>query len=634
MKAWWDYPAAKSRGLTEPANQLYAQGHAVWNDDTDRRAEMAHYLRLYGLRYFTGIDDSMSLVDFAQSMMRSEHSLRYNLVKSIIDAGVSRIGKQKPRGTIVTNGASWSVMNEARRVERYCAGVIHTEKAYAKGRQVFRDGMMIGTGIFKLCPAQTKGGWKVALERSYPWEWAVDTRDADHGEPRTMYHITWIDAGVAKARWGLTDSDIEQASEKQRKDYAVAESTRQVMAVEAWHLPSEPGAGDGRHAISIGSKLAFWEEWDEDWFPVSVFHWTQPVRGFWGISATKDLNGLQIETNRLLGWLQDAYSMFARPKVLVHRNSKIVKSHFDNRMGTLLEWEGNIPPQVVTFQPVHPQMLQQIEQYKKDGRDVVGMSEMSVVNRKPADLESGAALREWNDIDEGRHSDPSMSFEEMWTDLHYKIIGMSRYMAKRGQSPKTVAPFRRRSSWQVEEIKWADCQLDMTQYAVMVMPSSSLPSTPAGRTATVESWLKAGMISLDEARYLFEIHDLDAISKLRLAPFETLLDVLESIIDRGEYVAPEPFQPLQQSVELVQLAYLRAKLDAVPEERLDMLRIYMSQTQALIARSQPAPQAQAPMPGMPQPGMPLTPGVMGAGIAPQADPNAAMLAALTPGGSA
>jgi hypothetical protein len=606
---WW-------RMKDEPHGAVFGAVQRIDEDEDNRRDHILHYLRLYGNRNLVGLGPSDYALD--GTILVRDADLKYNLCKSVVDTAVSRIGKNKPKATFLTNAGNFSLQTQARRLEKYVEGSFYETDIYAKGRAAFRDGAIIGTGLLKFFPRETTHGWKVWNERVFPWEVYVDRHDGRYGEPRQMYHLKYVDRRVLRETFpkdargrAVTEDKLKSAANALDGSLTATQNWEgetiadEVLVVEAWHLPSGPGAKDGCHVICTDNCTLFKEEWNCDWFPIVAYHWTRPVVGFWGTGIIKDIQGIQVEINRLLDKLQRAYHLFANPWIAVHRSSRVVKSHITNEMGRILEYEGSVPPQVVTHNPISPQLFQHLDQLKRDGHDIPGISQMAAQNKKPADLESGAALREWNDIEDTRHADPALAYEAFYMQCAKVIIGMSRMMAEQNIEPQVMATYQRRSRKWVEVIKWSEVNIDEASYAMKIYPSSTLPSTPAGRTATVQEWMRAGLVTQEEARYLLDFPDLEAHQSFKLASFEVVLDAIEEMLDHGRFVAPEPFQNLQDTLQLVQMAYLRAKLDRVPEARLELMRRYLVATKRLLDISEgrvPATRGQALAPAMPAPG--------------------------------
>ena len=71
------------------------------------------------------------------------------------------------------------------------------------------------------------------------------------------------------------------------------------------------------------------------------------------------------------------------------------------------------------------------------------------------------------------------------------------------------------------------------------------------------------------------------------------MHIISQMLEHGKFIPPEPFQNLQLATKLVNSAYLRAKTQGAPEDRLDLLRRYLENAAALLAESM-QPMAGAP----------------------------------------
>jgi hypothetical protein len=103
--------------------------------------------------------------------------------------------------------------------------------------------------------------------------------------------------------------------------------------------------------------------------------------------------------------------------------------------------------------------------------------------------------------------------------------------------------------------------------------------------------------------------DVDAYKKRVLAPRRLIERNIARILKTGEFVSPEPADNHQLALKLVNEAYAEARLDNVPEAKLELLRRYMADTADFIAAATPPPPPAPPMAGPmpPQPGAPPGP---------------------------
>lgn len=100
--------------------------------------------------------------------------------------------------------------------------------------------------------------------------------------------------------------------------------------------------------------------------------------------------------------------------------------------------------------------------------------------------------------------------------------------------------------------------------------------------ATISEYMEAKFIGPEEGVKLMDIPDLDAANNLLTAAIDDIDMTIELMIDDMVYNPPEPMQNLELGLKRFQSAYLRARVDGVPEERLELLRRWMLDAQAML----------------------------------------------------
>ena len=68
--------------------------------------------------------------------------------------------------------------------------------------------------------------------------------------------------------------------------------------------------------------------------------------------------------------------------------------------------------------------------------------------------------------------------------------------------------------------------------------------------------------------------------------------IIETIIEEGVYIAPEPFSNLALSMKKMNQAYIRARLDGVEEDRLGLMRRFVADASSLMNQAMEAQQQQ------------------------------------------
>ena len=129
---------------------------------------------------------------------------------------------------------------------------------------------------------------------------------------------------------------------------------------------------------------------------------------------------------------------------------------------------------------------------------------------------------------------------------------------------------------------------------MQVFPTSQLPRTPYAKMQYVTEMQNAGYIDPETAQELLDMPDLEQFSNLAFAGRRVIREAVQKMMDTGDYVAPEPFQDLNYTIKYAQMYYNYAMLHGADEIKLEMLRRYMEQANALIVASQPPPPPVAP----------------------------------------
>ena len=125
------------------------------------------------------------------------------------------------------------------------------------------------------------------------------------------------------------------------------------------------------------------------------------------------------------------------------------------------------------------------------------------------------------------------------------------------------------------------------------MASSSLPNTPAGRRQAVESMFEVGFITKEQALELMQLPDVEAVLSRETARVELPLMQLESIIEDGIIIPPIPYQPLPETLATAQATFMRAMIDDLPSDRLDLLAQFIDAVQGLIDDAKQAAMQEA-----------------------------------------
>lgn len=579
---WWDAPKDACDGdLLKTADTLrtYEDG---------RRKDMALHLALYG--------DAIAKRHVSSARVNDQldkERLCFNLVKAVCDAAQAQIASQSTRARVLTQKGNWSLQQRAQALEHYLDGVYEENDVHTEAAMGFLDAAKVGATGFKVYPVD--GRMCVDLVR--PGEVIVDPVDGQYRNPRCLYQECFLPRAVVMGLYGRDDKKrraIETASKASGErlfPWLPHDTTIDtIRVVEAWRRPDPEDwhqAKTGRHVVAIEGATLLDEDWDRG-FPFVFWRYDTESVGFWGRGLAQNLRSMQRELNYTLLKLQECMRLNSGYRVLIDRQSKVSAEEITDSPGEVIYYDsrnGAAPPQYQVSNTVPDQFFRHVEDIIRRGFEQEGVSLLGATSRKPAGLDSGAAIREYNDVEAARFVVKAKAYERFIGVHLARLIIVERAAAADADKPVRVEVQRRRGV-SVKEINWADAEMDAKDYSVQVFPASALPIQPAGRMATVEGWMAAGLIDRDQAMRLLDFPDLDEFQATELAPHEIILDAVERMIDEGAYVPPEPVQDLQLTAKLTINAYQRHMIDGAPEDRTELLLRYIEDARAMFAEAQ------------------------------------------------
>jgi hypothetical protein len=597
--AWWR--AQTKKDLTE---QLLGTAGFLKEQGQFRYRQAGIFSRLYGnMPLIGGLGMSYSKLGSNNQLPIDRPTM--SVITSCVDTLVSRLTQNKPRPIFLTDNADYKQRNLAKQLNNFIGGELYQTKAYQLGELVLRDAAVLGTGVLKILEDSEK---RVSLERKLFTEILVDPNDSLYGDPRQLYELKLVDRSVLAESFPKYRAAIEKAEQAYPDSSGDSSKTvsDQVMVVEGWHLPSSPEAGDGRHTIACSEGVIFDEEYRKKTFPFVFLHFSPRLLGFWGQGLPEQLMGTQVEINKLLMTISQAINLVGVPRVFVEDGSKVVKAQLNNNIGSIVTYRGT-KPQYEVAPCVPAELYQQLQRLVEYAYQQSGVSALSASSRKPSGLNSGEAIREYNDLQTDRFSALEKRFDSFFVDLSYQIISKAREICERDGEYQTVFPDKNGT----KQIDLPAAKLLDDPFVIQCFNVSSLPRDPAGRLQKVVEMMQAGIISPQEGRRLLDYPDIEQVDKLANASEERILQILDEIVESGKYSPPDPFMDIALAEQLVTQYYNLYIAANLEEEKAQMLRDFFSQVQALKA------QAVSPMQGA-------------QGIQPQANPIATPQSDLLP----
>ena len=248
------------------------------------------------------------------------------------------------------------------------------------------------------------------------------------------------------------------------------------------------------------------------------------------------LMGTQLGIDTILRTISEAMNLVGVPRIFIDEMSKVLEASFNNNVGTIVKYRGTKP--IFEVAPCMPQeMYEHLMRLIQFAYQISGISALAASAQKPAGLNSGEAIRSYDDIMSDRFASLSKRYEDMYIELAYKMIDTAGDIAERDGSYTTVYP----SKDGTREVELPKKGMLQDTYIIQCFDESSLPRDPAGRKAQLSEMLASGEITLSEFRRLSGLPDLEQADKLANALEERILKILDDIIMNGKKAVTDPF---------------------------------------------------------------------------------------------
>ena len=584
-KQWYD------EDLTEKQRSEYLFGLMKTLDTNQMGVQQNNLrcLRLYNNQEITGL----SIANYVLSStpgnigVARQNRLTLNVIKSSIDTLISKMAKDRIAPTFLTSNAPWTKQRQAQKLTKWMKGAFYGARVHETAPLALRDACIFGTGFVKVYSENDE----ICAERVFPDEILVDLNDGYYGKPECMYQRKFVSrSSLLKKFKGDVDKEVIIKKAATIQGAQIGSSVDVVQVVEAWRLPNADKQG-GKHMICLDSGCLIEEEYKRHTFPFATIRYTvQPV-GYFGSSITEDLLGIQIEINRLAMHIQQSMRLISNPRVFIEEGSSVNTNQLTNEIGGIVKFRGT-PPVIQTAQSVHPELFQQLNMLYNRAYEVAGISQLAAASKNILGANaSGRALREMTDIQSDRFALTSYQYQQFHLDLAQLFIDEAKSLAAQGK-PVPSKSFDRRNG--LESIKWSEIDLKDDEYVVQCFPASALPDQPGARIESIRELMQMGMIDPETAQELLDFPDLDRNTSLAVAPIRVVRQIIEKMLESGEYIPPEPYLPVDKMQKEAQLYYCDAQVRGMEEEKLDLLRQFIDACGLMIQQAMQPPMPQAP----------------------------------------
>lgn len=513
-----------------------------------------------------------------------------NVCYSCTDTLVSRISQDRPRPTFLTDNGHYKERHLSQQMNNFIMGEFYRLKAYDLGAFALRDACVIGDGFLKVFRKDDK----VAIDRVLETELLTDYNDAYYGDPRSLIQMKLVDRGEALALNPKKEHIILKAQHGNVDNTPLSTETvsDQFIVSEGWRLPSGKDTKDGRHVIVCSAGVLLDEPWTKPTFPFAKIGYNPNIVGWFSQGLCEILMPTQMEIYKMLIIASQSIELMGVPRVLIDSFSAILETSFNNNIGSIIKYAKN-PPTFVNAESNPPEIYEWIKWLIQNAFQMSGISAMAAASAKPAGLNSGEAIRSFDDLQTDRFAAFQKRYQNLYTDLAYLVVDTASEIAKDTGEYLTVYPNKDGT----REIDLPEAVVLRDTYIIQCFEESALPKDPAGRQAKLSEMLAAGEINVQEFRRLSAFPDLQQSDSLANALEERILKNLDDIVEKGErgFEPPDAFilDPTDLATKLTVNYINKYAVTDIEESKMALLRDYFTQVQELKKRAMPPP---PPMP--------------------------------------
>lgn len=569
IEPWWD------KRETKPHQRLIPLVEWLLAEQKYYETSFTHFLRMYSNRAAaaaTGRSYS-SAVDAGER-------IRMNVTKSALDTSVAMIGANRSRPIHTTVMGDLEAQRKMKRTDQFILGVFLEQEYYMKMLQVYLDAGIFGSGFARI--DHSRG--KIFVERVPTTDVLFDDNECKYGHPRMLYILREVDRDWLADRYPKKRHDIRASERVVRSFTDIHGSSDPTTVVLAYRLPESEGT-PGRFTICTNNCTLEDGEW-KDPFPLVKYDHQTPLFGYIGMGAVEELQPIQVEINYIAQKIQKLMTL-ATSMVWVQKGSGVAS--INNRDMAVREYRGNRPPVFQTTSAISAEYFHHLERLYAKAFELLGVSQLQAQGKKPAGLDSGEALQVFHDIGTQRFKHTGQRWGQTHVASGERVLDAAKRARKAGFKVKILSAETTGAS----EVDFDEIYMPRDSYTTQVFPANLLPDEPAGKLEALEKLVNTDPNLRPYAVGLLRgTPDVDYLAQLARAPLDLIEQKIENMLEHGKPESPEPHMNMQLALDWASKHLSKGQVNGLPEDRLDLVRSFIAQTEDEMKKAQEAAMQQ------------------------------------------
>ena len=441
-----------------------------------------------------------------------------NVIKSVIDALVSKLANQKVRPYFTPINGTYKTRQIVKQVQRYFDLYYDEQKVHEKVTQAFRNACIFGIGYLYVNPFNYK------IEVPTPASVGILNSESSYGEPKVMM-IKYPNYPTSLLKEYEIDGNGNYVEFSTIIDIADHKVTYYVN-------------GTAKKSV----------EYKSDTLPIVPVYYNRPVLGLKTNSIVDELEGIQTQINMICSKMSAADQMMPANTTYVMEGSTLTENDLNNKTGNIYRVKflnnGGSLPVVNVAPPAHdPEWRNELEFYIRQAYEIIGISQLSAMSKKPSGLNSGAALQSMEDIESDRFETQLTQYVNSYIDLAKKLIAVF-------PEDEDILP----KSENTAPVTWKDIKKQTSLFKVQYSAATALSKDPAEKLKQILQLSQVGLIGPAKIAQYLDTPDLEDAYYGASAVNDGIQRCIQNAIENENYEIPEfvNYQQLAQEISITE----------------------------------------------------------------------------------
>lgn len=449
------------------------------------------------------------------------NSAYFNVIKSVIDSIVSKLANQKVRPFFTPVNGTYKTRRIVKQCQQFFDSYYEFQRIQSKITKAFEESCIFSVGYLFVNP--------LTYEVEVPPSWNVATLNTEsvYGEPTKLlikypnYPTTLLD------KLDINDANINSEYVTLEMYCDIAEKVFEVY---------------------INNSMVKSISYTAERLPIVKIFYNIPILGNYTPSIVEELDGIQTQIDLISAKISAAAQLTPANTTYVLEGSNLSPGDINNRIGNVYGVKcppgmTTLPVMNVTPSPIDPYWQSLMEYYIQKAYEVIGISQLSAMSKKPNGLDSGAALQTMEDVESDRFETQVMQYVNAFIELAKTVIAVIPDTAD-------ILPNTKQS----KSFKWSDVKRQSDLFKVQYSAQSALSKDPQEKLKQVLQLREQGFLSNYEVPLYLDLPDLQNAYEGAQAVENAVDALIERCIEEGDTDIPEyiDYQQLAQKITIVE----------------------------------------------------------------------------------